>query len=187
MVDGPDPEFGVVALDVTDPARPREIGHLNTPGWAGDLALDGRTLYVADGPGGLRVLDVADPAAPREIGALPTAVRAYGIDHAAGRVYVADNAGGLRIVDVADPTAPADLGALTFGAGAAYGVAVGGDRAWVAIADGVARPTRAGSRSSTCPTRGARARWPSTPPRSGHGASTSTRPGGRSWRPRAAG
>lgn len=136
VVDGPDPEFGVVALDVTDPARPREIGHLNTPGWAGDLMLDGRTLFVADGPGGLRVLDVADPAAPREIGAIPTAVRAYGIDHAAGRVYVADNAGGLRIVDVADPTAPADLGALTFGAGAAYGVAVGGDRAWVAIADG---------------------------------------------------
>ncbi|RIL09211.1 hypothetical protein DCC79_11695 [bacterium] len=136
VFDGPDPEYGVVALDVADPAAPRAIGHLNTPGWAGDLALDGSTLYVADGPGGLRVLDVADPTRPREIAALPTAVRAYGIDHAADRLYIADNTGGLRLVDVADPAVPTDLGGLTFGGGAAYGVAAAGDRAWVALADG---------------------------------------------------
>ena len=131
-----DPDFGLEFWDLSG-AQPRRLSELKTPGWAGDLAVRGTTVYVADGPGGVRVVDAADPAAPREVGSLATEVRGYGIDVAAdGRLYVADNAGGLFIVDVAEPAAPRVLGQLTPG-GAAYGVAAAaGGRVWLALALG---------------------------------------------------
>ncbi len=134
--EGGDPDYGLEFWDLSG-AQPRLLAELKTPGWAGDLAVRGTMVYVADGPGGVRVVDAADPTAPRELGSLVTEVRAYGIDVAAeGRLYVADNAGGLFIVDVADAAAPRVLGHLAPG-GAAYGVAAAaGGRVWLALALG---------------------------------------------------
>ena len=134
--EGGDPDFGLEFWDLSG-AEPRRLAELKTPGWAGDLAVRGTTVYVADGPGGVRVVDAADPAAPRELGSLVTEVRAYGIDVTEdGRLYVADNAGGLFIVDVAEPAAPRVLGHLALG-GAAYGVAAAAHgRLWLALALG---------------------------------------------------
>ena len=131
-----DPDYGLEFWDVSA-EQPRRLAELKTPGWAGDLAVRGTMVYVADGPGGIRVVDAANPAAPREVGSLATEVRAYGIDTGDdGRLVVADNAGGLFIVDVEDPTAPRVLGHLAPG-GAAYGVAAAaGGRVWLALALG---------------------------------------------------
>ncbi len=133
--EGGDPDYGLTVVDVRDPVSPTVAAQLNTPGWAADIALDGRTAYLADGPGGLRVVDVSDPRQPMELGSLATSVRAYGLDVQDQRAYIADNAGGLYIVDVRDPRRPAALGALAT-TGAAYDVAVHGHTAWVAEALG---------------------------------------------------
>lgn len=132
-----DPEHGLRAIAPAADGTWREVGALNTPGWAADIAIAGDTAFVADGPGGVRVVNIADPAAPREVGSLGTSVRAYGIDvdAVAMRAYVADNTGGLVIVDVADPAAPTVLSTYPT-TGAAYDVAVHGHRAWIAQADG---------------------------------------------------
>lgn len=131
-----DPNYGLEFWDVSADG-PRRMAELKTPGWAGDLAVRGTMVYVADGPGGIRVVDASDPAAPREVGSLATEVRAYGIDAGEdGRLYVADNEGGLFIVDVLNPTMPRILGHLAPG-GAAYGVAAAaGGQIWLALALG---------------------------------------------------
>lgn len=148
--EGGDPDYGLLAFDVSDPSAPERIGRLDTPGWAGELVASGGRLYVADGPGGLRIVDVQDPTAMRELGSAATDLRAYGVDVYGvdaidARAYVADNAGGLLIFDVRDPSAPRRLGGLVTGE-AAYAVAVdpGGSRAWLAQAAG-GGPTDPGS------------------------------------------
>jgi hypothetical protein len=62
-----DSEHGVLILDITDPIAPVEIGWLDTPGNPQALAIDGGTLVVADGAGGLTAFTdwpcpVSDPA-----------------------------------------------------------------------------------------------------------------------------
>jgi len=58
-----DGKSGLRVIDVSAPARPRQIAHFD--GLASyDLHLDGTTLFVAAGAKGLVVLDVRDPASP---------------------------------------------------------------------------------------------------------------------------
>jgi hypothetical protein len=43
-------------VDVSNPAAPRQVGFLETPGDAREVVVDGEVVYVADGAGGLLVL-----------------------------------------------------------------------------------------------------------------------------------
>jgi hypothetical protein len=49
-------DAGVRIVDVTNPARPRAVGRVDTPGEAWDVEVAGNLLYVADGSAGLRIL-----------------------------------------------------------------------------------------------------------------------------------
>jgi hypothetical protein len=101
-------------VDVSDPAAPKQVGHLRlAEGEQGDvraygLAVDGDHAYMAVGGAGLRVVDVSDPSAPVEVGVLDVPGRANQVVVADDRAYLAD--GDLRIVDVSDPVSPREIG-----------------------------------------------------------------------------
>ncbi|WP_448605117.1 NBR1-Ig-like domain-containing protein [Thermoflexus hugenholtzii] len=93
----------VLALDLSDPTSPREIGQSPLlPGFAWDIEIVGPYLYVATGLGGLRILD---RATLREVGAYPTPSPLYDIAIQGEYAYLAEKEG-LRIVDINNPTTP---------------------------------------------------------------------------------
>ena len=66
---------GVMVLDVSDPAVPRQLAAIPSPD-ARDVALEGAFLLVADASAGLRSFDLSVPSRPVENApALPPAVR----------------------------------------------------------------------------------------------------------------
>jgi hypothetical protein len=116
-------EERVSIYDVTDEAKPRQIGSI--PKW-GYVAARGDHAYVGSGSA-LYIYDVSRPEASylKAQLAMPKA------DHiclSGSRAYVASD--GLRIVDISDPSAPVLLGHLPLQLGA-HRVAVYGDWAYV--------------------------------------------------------
>ncbi|MGH9363529.1 MAG: LVIVD repeat-containing protein [Thermoanaerobaculia bacterium] len=55
----------LVTVDVSDPARPREVGRLKLASSVADLTVAGKTLYVRLSGRELLIFDLADPAGPR--------------------------------------------------------------------------------------------------------------------------
>ncbi|MGD9675916.1 MAG: LVIVD repeat-containing protein [Candidatus Bipolaricaulia bacterium] len=97
---------GLLIVDASDPAHPREIGSHSTRGYAQGVTIDGDYAYVANRGDGLTILDVSDPTRPFEAGFLDTPGSVQDVAVHAGIAYVADQRGGLQIVDVSDPEAP---------------------------------------------------------------------------------
>ena len=58
---------GFRVMDISEPMSPKEIGFVNTPGYAEGVTVLGYNAYVADGGAGLRVIDISEPAEPREV------------------------------------------------------------------------------------------------------------------------
>jgi hypothetical protein len=142
---GPAGELAVV--DLADPAQPRRVGGVATPGDCADVALQDGYAYVADGAaGGLRVVDVSDAARPRLVAALDTPGAARDVAVGGGRVLVADagaalpalGSAGLVVLDATDPARPRPLATL-LSLGAVSAVEVLGDRAYVATTRSVVR------------------------------------------------
>lgn len=94
---------GVRILDVTDPARPSEVGAWDSPGNAEGIAVVGAVAYVADGPFGLRALDVSDPCRPVALGSAFETSFAFGVAVQGGHAFVAAAGAGLLVADVKDP------------------------------------------------------------------------------------
>lgn len=96
----------VIALDIGDPGRPRELGREEEPPYPLDIAMAGGYGYVADYLGDLAVLDVADPTAPVMLSRLSLEVgdpRRVAIDDHRGYVLTGS---GLVVLDLADPVKP---------------------------------------------------------------------------------
>lgn len=55
---------GLRVIDVSEPSLPVEVGFLDTPGFARDVAVSGGLAVVADYDAGLRVIDISEPSAP---------------------------------------------------------------------------------------------------------------------------
>ena len=103
---------GLRVIDVTNPAAPVEVGFYQTSGWAEDVTVMGRYVYVATAyRGGLRVIDVANPAAPVEVGSYATWGDAWHVAAAGGYAYVADDYG-LSVLNMANPAMPVKVGIL---------------------------------------------------------------------------
>ena len=98
------PGGGLRILDVSDPAQPREISFVDTPGWVEDMAVVGDLVYLAEGgPGVVRVLDVSDPAQPVEVAVYATntwPTRVMMVDDDQARVPID---GGLYAFDLPEP------------------------------------------------------------------------------------
>jgi hypothetical protein len=121
-------------INVSAPASPVEVGFIETPGEAWDVAVSGGYAYVAARAGGLRVIDVSTPSAPVVVGFVDTPSEAWGVKVSGGYAYVADFEAGLRVVDVRTPSAPVEVGFVDT-PGLAIDVAVSGGYAYVSDGD----------------------------------------------------
>jgi hypothetical protein len=100
-----------------------------------DVALRGDLAYVADWFDGLWVVSVHDPAVPETVGHCPTSndERVWAVTVDGDYAYVFGDSG-MHIVSVADSSHPTEVG-LYANQGAAYGVGVAGNLAYVATGD----------------------------------------------------
>jgi hypothetical protein len=104
------PDGGFRVLDVSDPAKAREVGGFDVDfGALGNVVVEANYAYVA-GWTGLLVVDVSDPTQPTAAGSHYTPGNAYSVAVTGDHAYVADGFFGLRMFDVSTPTAAVDEG-----------------------------------------------------------------------------
>lgn len=134
---------GLRIVDVSDPSRPRERGHLAAPGadsgeYYNDIkitrdAQGGIFALMGSNLRGAVVIEVSDPDAPREVSAFPTPNETAngnpgvhsifvegpiagpnGESVSAARAYLTyNNDGSLLVYDVSDPRAPVRIGSYS--------------------------------------------------------------------------
>ncbi len=125
---------GLLLVDVTDPARPVEVGSNSTRGYAQSVAVGGSYAYVANRGDGMTILNVSDPMRPIEAGRLDTSGSATAIALRGQLALIADQRGGLQLVDVSKPGSPVLVKTVETG-GFAQSVWVDGTFAYVAAGD----------------------------------------------------
>jgi hypothetical protein len=122
---------GFHIVDISNPYNLKEIGFVNTPGYAEGVAVSGKYAYVADGAAGLRILDLSDPVTPNEIGFVNIPGYAFDVKVSGNYAYLACAGGGLRVVDISNPLHPSDTGGYDT-PGYAYGLTIVGNSAFIA-------------------------------------------------------
>ena len=109
-------EGSLRVMDLSDPAKPQEVGLIDTRGGARSIAVSGEYVYVVAGKGvdlagGLRVVDVSDPASPHLVGSLNTeSARGVAVVVAGNYAYVAGDS--LLVIDISLPASPRKVGSL---------------------------------------------------------------------------
>ncbi|HPA81843.1 MAG TPA: hypothetical protein PLS95_13575 [Thermoanaerobaculales bacterium] len=104
------PPSGILALDVSNPALPYELGRGGDWDSTG-IAVDGTYAYTV-GTDGLHIVDVSDPALPIPVGSFAAAWSVYNtrVAVADGLAVVAPELEALHVIDVSEPQAPSELG-----------------------------------------------------------------------------
>ena len=117
-------EFGLLLLDISNPASPVELSRLEEKGWGGvhNLFIHGERVYLAHSyTPGLTIVDISKPAEPRVSGVWRREGDFSNIVHdvfVRGRLAVlSDIESGLVLLDLADPDAPELLAELPFAEG----------------------------------------------------------------------
>ena len=123
--------WGLLAIDISNPASPTLAGSCGAPDDAYGVAISGDYAYVAGGDSGLQVIDISNPASLTLAGSYDTPGLACGVAISGDYAYVADEYSGLQVIDISDPTNPT-FEATCDTPGYAYGVAIWGDYAYVA-------------------------------------------------------
>lgn len=125
--------YGLVILDVSDPAAPVVVSQTFIQGSAYSVAVAGSYAYVVLFDVGLQIVKIDDPTDPVLLGRyeVPNPSHMWGVAVAGHYAYLATQFLGLQILDVADPSAPALVGSTTNPSGG-YGVALLGNYAYVA-------------------------------------------------------
>jgi hypothetical protein len=112
---------GVVAVDMSNPARLALMGKSLLSGMALSLQVAGANAYVADYHGGLQVLDVQNPRHLATVSAFDTGLTAWKLRVSADKAYLVSSdthpaflngyeaRSRLEVLDVKDPTQPALL------------------------------------------------------------------------------
>jgi hypothetical protein len=133
-VDGQPYAEGFFIFDVTEPTKPRHVGHFQTgsTGTHRNFYDGGNFVHAAGGAPGLtgkiyRIIDIADPSKPREVGRFSLPEQAdgagsgglkfscHGPAHIEGRrAYLSYGDGGGIILDVSDFSRPKMLSQLAF-------------------------------------------------------------------------
>ncbi len=60
-----DGDEGLRTVDISDPSRPRELGHVKSPFYLSAVVAEGSTAFLAGGLGGTEIVDFSDPEKPR--------------------------------------------------------------------------------------------------------------------------
>jgi len=93
--------YDLHVLDISNPARPRQISTVNNLGAYGSMALSGDYVYIDDYPEGIIVIDISDPANPSLLvrnGGFP----AGNLFSEGDYLYIA-GLDGMVVVDIANP------------------------------------------------------------------------------------
>ena len=116
--------FGLLILDISDPANPVELSRFDQESWQGvhNLFLHGDRLYLAHGLNpGLSIVDISDPTEPLVSGFWQ---HEGGFSNVIHDVFIRDRLAvvsdffsGLILLDLTDPDAPTMLAALPFAEG----------------------------------------------------------------------
>jgi hypothetical protein len=126
---------GLTLIDVTDPAKPAQIGFYATSGAIRDLAVAGDIAYLAIAYQ-LHMINIADPHNPNQLGVYALPDTTSQIDHVAvvnDTAFVADWRNvTVRAVDVKDPLAPRDAGFFAIPSTGVRDLAPGPDVVYVA-------------------------------------------------------
>jgi hypothetical protein len=99
-------------ISIADPAHPRYIGTVASPGWDGGVSAAPALNYafIADHFDGVVAVNITNPAAP----VVDTAALAGGLAEDVyvdgSKLYVASSYSGLAVLDATDPTLPKTLG-----------------------------------------------------------------------------
>ena len=119
--------FGLLILDISDPANPVELSRFDQESWQGvhNLFLRGDRLYLAHGLNGLNpglsIVDISDPTAPLVSGSWQHEGDFSNVVHDVfirdRLAVVSDFFSGLVFLDITDPDAPTMLAALPFAEG----------------------------------------------------------------------
>jgi hypothetical protein len=124
---------GLVALDLTDPFRPGLASTADTTE-ARASAVFGNTLFLADGPGGIKIFDLTYPdSLTPPIGGIATD-SALDLAVEGNLVFLADGTGGVKIFRITNPRYPPVSPLATIGLEDARGLALSGGRLFAADA-----------------------------------------------------
>lgn len=128
---------GLVIIDVTDPAKMREIGRYATGADAFGVTYDNGLVYLGLGDSGVEVVDVSQVNGLMEASfyGLPLWTEAVAVND--GFAYVTDYSYGFKIIDVGQPAAPNWIGSLDQGWFNAGDIAISGTIAYVAESTGL--------------------------------------------------
>src|SRR5690606_11859389 len=127
--------YGLIGVDLSDPAAPSEVGRLAFP-FAHLIDISGQYAYVAKWTNGglFGVVDLSDPAAPTLVWQGPIEAQPWQLEVEGSHAYTAEvkelndaRYGGLRVYDLADPASPAVIAHLDDGCGTATDLAVDSD------------------------------------------------------------
>ncbi|MFN8625413.1 MAG: hypothetical protein U0587_05455 [Candidatus Binatia bacterium] len=130
-------QFGLAAVDITNPARPTVLSTASPAFYADHVAVDGSVAVVVSGSSGLTVIDVSNPRVQplRPVGYLLGTFR--GVTVVGSTAYVIQTVAGnpahsdLVVVDLSNVAAPNIIGRVTVGASDFVGVRVVGSIAYV--------------------------------------------------------
>jgi len=106
-----------IAVDVRDPANPRETGRIDLGFRPVGVVLSGNTAYLAESGHGLHMIDIGDPATPSDVGMIELEGVSDSLAVRDDLLFVGLSRNGLAIFDITDPIHPAELGRWT---GASY-------------------------------------------------------------------
>ncbi len=104
-------KFGLAVMDVSDRDNPVVVTHLETPGNAQSVTIDGSLLYLCDGAGGLRIYSIEEPN-------MPSLVNVWDDAGLSIRLKIRDNlgflaqGGGFTTIDLSQPESPRFLDCL---------------------------------------------------------------------------
>ena len=109
---------GLRIIDLTTPAAPVEVGHLDM-GFAYSVDAEANLVFVVDYGFGLRVIDVSTPSAPTELGTAEYPdPEAEHVAVSGDFVFLTIRADpSLRILDVSMPSAPNEVGSYSIDQG----------------------------------------------------------------------
>ena len=127
---------GFIAVDVGGSPTPTLVSQAETAGNAEGVAVPDEIAYVADGSGGVDAFNVSDPSSPARVAGYPSGagtMQAMDVAVSGDYAYVADWNSALKVLDIT--AAPPSAHGSCAVAGHPNGIAVSGNRAYLAAAD----------------------------------------------------
>lgn len=121
---------GLRIIEVSNRKLPREVGWLETPGFALGVAVAGKNVFLVDGIA-LRIVGLSREQVPTLVGFSHPIEPSFKVAVSGNYAYVAAYDGGVRIVDVSNPKSPKEVASYDT-PGQALSVAVQGRYLYVA-------------------------------------------------------